>query len=156
MTPEQKLKWAVLAKAAVWEKKPAPEYPCSNVDEPYDALVEADAHWDAKSEVRNGDVETGLGCEWSRHYESKAVAMKMPDGSWVGWTHWYGGGKHGEPESIDWMEHAYALDCREEEKTLIVRTFSKQETANSDQSACAPPPNVRAKATAAGGSPLSE
>jgi len=132
MKPEQKLKWAVLAKVAGWEKKPAPEYPCANVDELYDALVEAESHWDGKSEVRSGEVETGLPCDWSRHYESKAVAMKMPDGSWVGWTYWYGGGKHGEPEAIDWMEDAYDLDCREEEKTMIVRTFSKPETANAN------------------------
>ena len=72
MTPEQKLKWAVLAKVAGWDKKPAPEYPCPNVDELYDALVEEDAHWDGKSEVRGGEVETGLKCDWSRHYESIA------------------------------------------------------------------------------------
>ena len=28
------------------------------------------------------------------------------------------------------MEGAYAVDCQEEEKTLIVQTFSKPETAN--------------------------
>ena len=130
MTPEQKLKWAVLAKVAEWNKELPPEYPCANVDELYDALVEADAHWDGKSEVRSGEAETCLPCDWSRHYESKAVAMKMPDGSWVGWTYWYGGGKHGEPGAIDWMGEAYAVDCQEEEKTLIVQTFSKPETAN--------------------------
>lgn len=130
MTPEQKLKWAVLARAAELKDKPAPEYPCANVDELYDALVEADAHWDGKSEVREGEVETCLKCKYSRHYESKAVAMKMPDGSWVGWTYWYGGGKHGEPEAIDWMEEAYDVDCHEEEKMVVVQTFSKPETAN--------------------------
>lgn len=127
MTPEQKLKWAVLAKVAGWDKKPAPEYPCPNVDELYDALVEEDAHWDGKSEVRGGEVETGLKCDWSRHYESKAVAMKMPDGSWIGWTYWYGGGKHGEPEAIDWMNEAYDVDCHEEEKVVVVQTFKVRE-----------------------------
>lgn len=38
----------------------------------------------------------------------------------------YGGGKHGEPEAIDWIEHAYNLDCIEEEKLVVVRTFSKK------------------------------
>lgn len=127
MTPEQKLKWAVLAKVAAWEGKPEPDYPCENIDELYGALVEADAHWDSKSEVRSGLVETGLACDWSRHYESKAVAMKMPDGSWVGWTYWYGGGKHGEPEAIDWMEDAYDVDCHEEEKIVVVQTFKARE-----------------------------
>ncbi len=123
MTPEQKLKWAVLAKAASWSKTEPPAFPCENVDELYDALVEEDGHWDAKSEIRSGQVETDIECEWSRHYESKAVAMKFPDGSWVGWTYWYGGGKHGEPEAIDWMEDAYDLDCTEEERVVVVRSF---------------------------------
>lgn len=126
MTPEQKLKWAILAQTAEWEKSPAMEleYPCENVDELYAQLVEQDAHWDGKNEVRCSGIDTGLPCEYSRHYESKAVAMQMPDSSWVGWTYWYGGGKYGEPEGIDWMEHAYDVDCAEEEKVVTVRTFS--------------------------------
>ena len=50
----------------------------------------------------------------------------MPDGSWVGWTYWYGGGKHAEPEVMDWMGEAYPLDCVEEEKMVTVRTFTKR------------------------------
>ncbi len=123
MTPEQKLKWAILVSA----KDDAPDVTEENVDELYDKLVEEDMHWDAKNEMRGGEVETKLSCQWSRHYESKSVAAKMPDGSWVGWTYWYGGGKHGEPESIDWMEEAYDLDCTEEEKVVVVQTFTKRE-----------------------------
>lgn len=124
MTPKQKIKWEILARVACWENKPAPKYPCVDVDELYEKLVKEDGHWDAKSDVRHGEVETGLKCDYSRSYESKAVAMKMPDGSWVGWTYWYGGGKYGEPEAIEWMEDAYDVDCKEEEKMVIVRTFS--------------------------------
>lgn len=129
MTPEQKLKWAILEKVAGLEGKPAPEFPCENVDELFDKLVEDGGHWDGKSEVRCGQFETNLPCEWSRHYESKSVAMKMPDGSWVGWTYWYGGGKHGEPEAIDWMRDSYDVECKEEEKVMLVRTFTKPEPA---------------------------
>lgn len=124
MTPQQKIKWAILSVAARFNKMEAPAYPCENVDELYDSLVENDEHWDAKSEVRCSGVETKLPCEYSRHYESSAVAMKMPDDSWVGWTYWYGGGKHAEPEAIDWIEHAYNVDCTEEEKVVVVQTFS--------------------------------
>ncbi len=123
MTPEQKLKWAILVSA----KDDAPDVTEENVDELYDQLVEEDMHWDAKNELREGKVETKLPCPWSRHYESKSVAAKMPDGSWVGWTYWYGGGKHGEPESIDWMEEAYDLDCTEEERIMVVQTFTKRD-----------------------------
>lgn len=125
MTPEQKIKWAILAKTAAWDKQEAPPFPCENVDELYDALVESDGHWDGLSETRCGQVETSIGCEISRHYESKAVAMQFPDGSWVGWTYWYGGGKHGEPEAIDWIDAAYDLRCEEEEKLVVIRKFTK-------------------------------
>lgn len=123
MTPQQKLRWAVLAVEAGWAKLPAPEYPCPNVDELYER--EDACHGDAKEEVRQGKEKTGLRTEYSRHYESRGVAMQMPDGSWVGWTYWYGGGKHGEPEAVDWMGYAYDVDFHEEEKLVVVRTFSR-------------------------------
>jgi hypothetical protein len=40
----------------------------------------------------------------------------MLDGSWVGWTYWYGGGKHGEPGSIKWVEDAYDVVMTEVQK----------------------------------------
>ena len=126
MTPVQKIKHAILLRAAEFDEKPIETtVTADNVDYLYGALVEADGQWDAMSETRSGEVETGLPCGWSRNYESKSVAAKMPDGSWVGWTYWYGGGKHAEPEAIDWMDDAYDLDCKEEEKVVTVRTFSK-------------------------------
>lgn len=84
----------------------------------------ADALQDAKSEIRGGDVETGIKCPCSRHYESKAVASQLPGGRWVGWTYWYGGGKHGEPGAIDWIEDAYLLDCVETQEVVTVRKFT--------------------------------
>ena len=95
------------------------------VDAQYDALVEADCHWDYESEMRGGEIETKLPSEYSRHYEAKEVAMKCCDGTWVGWTYWYGGGKHGNPEEIEWMEDAYNLEVTETEKLVVVREFKK-------------------------------
>jgi hypothetical protein len=80
-----------------------------------------DAVNDATNELRSGEEETGLPCDWSRHYESKSVAAQMLDGSWVGWTYWYGGGKHGEAYSIPWVEDAYDLEMVEVQK--VVREF---------------------------------
>ncbi len=78
---------------------------------------------DITNEARHGE-DTGLPCDWSRCYESKSVAGKMGD-KWVGWTYWYGGGKHSEPTAIDWISDAYFLDVKEEEKVVKVRTFAK-------------------------------
>lgn len=68
--------------------------------------------------------ETNIDAPYSRHYESRSVARKLSDGNWVGWTYWYGGGKYGDPESIDWIEDAYDLNCVEETKTVVVKTFT--------------------------------
>jgi hypothetical protein len=122
MTPSQKIKYLIVARAGR-----DLDYPCEDINTIYRDMEDEDELWDTLSEVREGEVETGLPCEYSRHYESYSVAAKLPDGSWVGWTYWYGGGKHGEPESIDWMEDAYDLDCLEEVKLMTVRTFTKKE-----------------------------
>lgn len=122
MTPEQKLKHLALNVLAVWAKQPLPVVTAENVDALYE---EQDETYDAKNDVRGGEVETDIEAPYSRHYEAKSVAAQMPDGSWVGWTYWYGGGKHGEPEGIDWMDEAYNLDCMEEQKMVVVRTFTK-------------------------------
>ena len=133
MTPEQKIKHAILVRDAelIEEELDTPRITKDNIDELYDENADL---CDAEEEIRRGEVETGIPCDWSRHYESKSVAAKMPDGSWVGWTYWYGGGKHGEPYAVDWMELAYDLDCKEEEKLVIVQTFTKAEPKEEDQS----------------------
>ena len=131
MTPEQKLKHAILLSAVEMEDINPIEFPVTA--ENVDALFnESDEGWelqDARNEMRSGQVETEIDCEWSRNYESKAVAAQMPDGSWVGWTYWFGGGKHSEPEAIDWMDTAYDLEVTEEEKMVLVRTFKQKATA---------------------------
>ena len=126
MTPEQKLKHAMLRMFGNQDHIPT-DLSADQIEEKWEELAEKEEHWDCMSEMRGGEVETGLKCDWSRHYESKSVAAKMVDGSWVGWTYWYGGGKHGEPEAIDWMDRAYDLNCKEEEKMVVVRTFTKVE-----------------------------
>jgi hypothetical protein len=127
MTPEQMLKCAVLLKYFEWQDEAPPVIDSSNVDDLYDEK-EGDDYClqDARGDVRVGEVETGLPAPSSRHYESKEVAAKVGE-RWIGWTYWYGGGKHGEPEAIDWMEDAYELSCVEEEELVVVRTFARLE-----------------------------
>jgi hypothetical protein len=99
----------------------------SNIDAIYDEQDEKDCGelQDARSEFRYGKFRTGLESEYSRHYESESVVSEMFDGSYVGWTYWFGGGKYGEPESMDWMGEAYELNCAEEQKMMTIRTFTK-------------------------------
>lgn len=79
---------------------------------------------DAMSELRGGSCRTGLPCDSSRHYESEAVAAKMLDGSWVGWTYWFGGGKHGEPEGLPWVDEAYGVAATE--TVAVTRVFQRE------------------------------
>ena len=133
MSPTQKIKWKILACAARWEKETLPAITAENVDALYDALVARDGHWDAVNEVRSsGIVHTGLPTKNApyqliRHYEHEEVAAEMPDGTWVGWTYWHGGGKFGDPDGIPWMADAYAVLHSEKERVIIEHVFSLPE-----------------------------
>lgn len=129
MTPEQKLKWAILLKAADFDDITLCDaVTAENVDSLYAQKNQNWALQDARNDVRCSGQKTGLECEWSRHYESDAVAAQMPDGTWVGWTYWYGGGKHGEPDAVEWMGDAYDLTCIQEQVTVTQFTFAKATT----------------------------
>lgn len=130
MTPEQRIKRQILIDADLHAKDGVRiEITADNVNDLFEEAKGEDGYdlQDPISEFRCSGEPTGLTCEWSRHYESTAVGRQLSDGSWVGWTYWYGGGKHGEPEAVDWMDEAYDIDVQEEEKTVIVKTFSKKE-----------------------------
>ena len=131
MTPAQRIKRHILLAATESDDDLSwggGELTAENTDEAYESvLVEADAHWDFESEFRSSGLETDIPCEVSRHYESDSVARKLSDGTWVGWTYWYGGGKHGRPEELEWMEDAYGVEVTEEKKLVTVRTFKQTE-----------------------------
>lgn len=128
MSPRHKIMREILLQAMrSGDLEQAPLDSAGQVEDAYVRLADAELDREYESEFRGGDVETGLPCPYSRHYESKAVAAKMCDGSWVGWTYWYGGGKHGCPGVEPWMEDAYDLDCAEQEKVVLVRSFTRKE-----------------------------
>lgn len=132
MTPEQKIKREIIRSCrngmdnADYMEIPEVLPDAESVDKWWEVLVEEDMHWDYMDEIRDGEIDTNIDPQWSRHHESKSVAMKCCDGTWVGWTYWYGGGKHGDPSAIDWMPDAYELECVEEEKLVTVRTWTKK------------------------------
>ena len=104
MTPEQAIRYMVLD---ILDAKTPTDLTGEVVDELYDA-VHPDDRQDILYSVREGGCETDIECERSRHYESKSVAAKAPNGLWVGWTYWYGGGKHSEPEAIGWIKPLFS------------------------------------------------
>ncbi len=127
MSPTHKIMLAIINLAhAGGVKFDKPEViTAENIDAVYEAYKDADGYG-YEGEFREGTIETDVPSEHSRHYESKSVAHKMDDGSWVGWTYWYGGGKHGDAQSIDWMQYAYDLDVTERQEMVTVRTWAKK------------------------------
>ena len=77
-------------------------------------------------DIRSGSYDTNLPCEYSRHYESKYVVYQLESGHWVGWVYWHGGGKHGEPEAIDWLSDAEFIKVEEKPVLSYERKFYKQ------------------------------
>lgn len=127
MTAHQKVKSLVLLHIRGWGNEVEP-ITKETLDELWDSFADGDCEdllRDAVNDIRGGHIETGLPCPSSRHFEAKSVADKLPDGSWVGWTYWYGGGKHSYPHEIEWMPEAYDVACVEEQKMVTVQTFTK-------------------------------
>ncbi len=125
MTPVQKLKAMILQRYIEMQDLPTRAFTAENVDELYD---QADDIGDARNELRHGEHITDVPIPYNRalrDYEPDSVAAKALDGSWIGWTYWHGGGKHSNPEEIDWVEYAYDLSCTEKEVVTIERTFTK-------------------------------
>lgn len=118
----QKIRWVILIKAGI-------ELPDVINGDIIDGLYEKnhDTLYDIADEFREGEFDTSLPSKYDRHYEADAVAAKMPDGSYVGWTYYYGGGKYGNPSECDWMEDAYPVAFVE--KQMVVKIWSKAEAA---------------------------
>ena len=125
MTAQQKVKALILMRYRQW-RNAVPALTKETIDATWQTLQEMDNVRDAMNDIRSSGDSTGLpDRQWSRNYESDEVGAKLPDGSWVGWTHWHGGGKHGEPEAIDWISDAYDITCTEEQRLVTVRSFAK-------------------------------
>ena len=102
MTPAQRIKQEILQKALKENSGlmrdfefdfGAPEITAENIDKIYEEiLINNSAHYDYEDEFRESGEDTNISSDYSRHYESKYVARQLADGTWVGWTYWYGGG----------------------------------------------------------------
>lgn len=126
MTAEQRIKRQILINCDLHaEDGRRIEITAENVDKLFEE-ADGDGWWlkDAKQQFRCSGQGTNIPAPYDRHFESKSVARQLDDGAWVGWTYWYGGGKHGKPEEIDWMEDAYDLEVVET-KTVVVNVFRK-------------------------------
>lgn len=127
MTAPQLLKAAIIMKVIEWQQAKEVlflDVTHENIDQAYDDVHELGLLDDAVYEIRQSGIDTGLPCPSSRHYECDAVAIQVGD-KWVGFNYWYGGGKHGEPEAIDWIDDAYFVKATP--KVITSYDFEKEE-----------------------------
>lgn len=108
-----------------------PDITYENINDIFDELSEdlvwQEALYDSQNGMRECGQDSNLKCsEYSRHYECEQVVYQVMSGEWISWTYWFGGGKHSDPDSIDWMSDAYLLDVVETEQTIIHRKFTKK------------------------------
>lgn len=76
--------------------------------------------------LRGEGVETDLIPPWDLYYSATIRADQTEDGTWIAWPFWFGGGKHGCPEAIPWIEDAFEVESWEEPR--IVRLFKEKKT----------------------------
>ena len=87
-----------------------------NAEEIWDELREIhdDVTYEEMYEMREeGKPSNILTKHCSRHYEVDEVYYQVKTGEFVGWSYWHGGGKHAEPEAIDWISDSYILEVAE-------------------------------------------
>jgi hypothetical protein len=127
MKASNKLKLLILAK---WHSKYGPNTTEAEIEADYDSIDSDDegdkgyCFQDAESEIRGSGEETGIDPKvYSNHYEVAVHAKKSLDGSWVGFNYWFGGGKHGDPGAMDWIDTAFDLTAKDVVKT--VRVFER-------------------------------
>lgn len=129
ITAELAIKAQIILDSGVYPIDDITRLTAEELQDLWDDLYNGEAHDDLYAYLydwRSSGVETDLPTPVSRHYEPNQVAAQTPFG-WVSWTYWHGGGKHSNPEEIDWIEHAFFVDVTEKEETIITRTFTKKE-----------------------------
>jgi len=91
------------------------------------ALMHEQIGCDVQQDIMGGKWETNIPPAFSRHCETESVAVKDNYGNYIGFTRYYGGGKHFDEYS--WydtsIENAYYLTCKEKEVLTIERTWTK-------------------------------
>ncbi len=79
---------------------------------------------DVEREFRGAGTPTDLRAPGSRHYECDMHVVQCGD-KWVAFPYWYGGGKHGDPEAIPWLDAEEVRFVNMREETRVVQVFTE-------------------------------
>ena len=100
----------------------------TEIQEAYDGMYDQ-IGCDAVQDIIEGHFETTIQPAFSRHFEVESVAIKDNYDNYIGFSRFYGGGKHSDVYSTYYnsIENSYYLLCSEEEVLTIQRTWTKVE-----------------------------
>lgn len=128
LSPEQLIKKGIIQTLpAFYEEYSVPSLLTpEEVELAWGTAEKEDVLQDARNGFRDSGIETNLPAPFSRHYDCEIYARKIGE-EWVAFPFWYGGGRHGAPEDMPWMEEAFFVDCTETEKLVVVREFKKKD-----------------------------
>lgn len=129
LTATQKARYLVLVDVNRLRKSELPPFETGDqIDTLYDLEYANDQGYfqDGRNEARHGIEAPEIDCPTSRNYEVDAHVGKLPDGSYVGWWFYYGGGKHSDAQNaIDWEAQAFDVNHKAEVITTTKHTFTK-------------------------------
>lgn len=91
---------------------------------------EGDQVCEYMDEFRWSGEEVDIPAPGSGIYESTSHVRKLSCGTYVGWTYWYGGGKHGSPEEMEWLEDAYFVRPAGER---VIQLFEKVKEVSNER-----------------------
>ena len=111
------------------------EFDDEKIEELYDStnlyswIGDSDIVREVIHEFRESGEEIDDKVQQDRYYCYQDVARKITgsDELYLGWTYYFGGGKHAQPAEVEWMEDCYLLKCRKVEETRIVKVYEKVE-----------------------------
>ena len=87
-------------------------------------ITDSDEYCSVKYDVRHEGQEViinGKDIPSCRVFECVYHFQEI-DGKCVAYPYWFGGGKHGEPESVDWIEYAFFIEL---DTPIVVQTYKE-------------------------------
>ena len=88
----------------------------------YEDEIYADTLQELLVDFRYSGTASNLSAPYSRHFEVD-MHVRLIDGVWIAWPFYYGGGKHAEPDVIEWIGQAKIVEIEREE--VVVRRIFK-------------------------------
>lgn len=91
----------------------------------YSWIGDIDIVREVVNELRYGEFNLSDEVDEDRYYSNREVGSSITglEDTYLAWTYYFGGGKWGEPEAVEWMDDCYLVVEKEEVK--LVKVYEK-------------------------------